>query len=57
MSASLSVTEKTEMNDKTLSAIILCLRDKVLREVASETTAVSLWTKRDSLYKIKSLAH
>jgi hypothetical protein len=57
MSASLSVTEKTEMNDKTLSAIILCLRDKVLREVASETTAISLWTKRDSLYKIKSLAH
>jgi hypothetical protein len=57
MSTSLSAAEKIEMNDKALSAIILCLGDKVLREVASETTTVSMWTKLDSLYMTKSLAH
>ncbi|MCI85562.1 hypothetical protein A2U01_0106841, partial [Trifolium medium] len=28
MSASLSASEKSEMNDKAVSTIILCLRDK-----------------------------
>ncbi|MCI69417.1 ubiquitin-protein ligase, partial [Trifolium medium] len=37
------------MNDKAVSAIILCLGDKVLREVARETSAVLLWTKLDAL--------
>jgi len=45
------------MNDKAVSAIILFLGDKVLREVARETTAVSMWNNLDSLYMIKSLAH
>ncbi|MCI81738.1 cytochrome P450, partial [Trifolium medium] len=45
------------MNDKAVSAIILCLGDKVLREVARETSAVLLWTKLDSLYMTKSLEH
>ncbi|MCI33546.1 cytochrome P450, partial [Trifolium medium] len=57
MSAHLSAEEKTEMNDMAVSAIILCLGDKVLREVARETSAVLLWTKLDSFYMTKSLAH
>ncbi|MCI83314.1 ubiquitin-protein ligase, partial [Trifolium medium] len=38
MPATVTPAEKTEMNDKVLSAIILCLGDKVLREVAKEET-------------------
>jgi len=37
--------EKTEMVDKAMSAIVLCLRDKVLRDVAKEPTAASMWSK------------
>ncbi|KAK2414619.1 alpha carbonic anhydrase [Trifolium repens] len=57
MPANLSDAEKTEMDEKAHSAIILCLGDKVLREVAKEKTAVEMWTKLDSLYMTKSLAH
>jgi hypothetical protein len=53
MHATLTPVEKTEMNDKALSVIILCLGDKVLREVARETTAVAMWIKRGSLYMSK----
>ena len=42
MPAHLTLVEKTEMNDNAVSAIILCLGDKVLREVARETTVVSM---------------
>ncbi|MCH84154.1 acylamino-acid-releasing enzyme, partial [Trifolium medium] len=38
MSVHLSAAEKSEMNDKAISAIILCLSDKVLIEVARETS-------------------
>ncbi|MCI94476.1 glutamate receptor 3.6, partial [Trifolium medium] len=48
MPAHLLAEEKTEMNDKAVSAIILCLWDKVLTEVARETSAVRMWTKLDS---------
>jgi len=51
----MSRAEKTEMVDKAMSAIVLCLRDKVLREVAKETT--SMWLKFEYLYMTKSLAH
>ena len=57
MPAHLTPAEKTEMNDKAVSAIILCLGDKVLREVARETIVVSMWNKLDSLYMTKSLTH
>lgn len=57
MPTHLTPVEKAEMNDKAVSAIILCLGDKVLREVSRETTAVSMWNKLDSLYMTKSLAH
>ncbi|KAK2370053.1 hypothetical protein QL285_083139 [Trifolium repens] len=56
MSATLSNAEKTEMDEKALSSIILCLGDKVLREVARETSAAAMWSKLDSLYMTKSLA-
>ncbi|GAU10233.1 hypothetical protein TSUD_417410 [Trifolium subterraneum] len=57
MSATLSDTEKAEMDGKALSAIILCLADKVLREVAKEKSAAAMWTKLDKLYMTKSMAH
>ncbi|KAK2417659.1 alpha carbonic anhydrase [Trifolium repens] len=56
MPATLSDAEKTEMDEKALSSIILCLGDKVLREVARETSAAAMWSKLDSLYMTKSLA-
>jgi hypothetical protein len=58
MSANLSGQEKTRMDEKALSSnIILCLDDKVLREIAREKSAATLWTKLDSKYMTKSLAH
>lgn len=53
----MSQAEKTEMVDKARSAIVLCLGDKVLRDVAKEPTAASMWSKLESLYMTKSLAH
>jgi len=53
----MSQAEKTEMVDKARSAIVLCLEDKVLRDVAKESTATSMWSKLESLYMTKSLAH
>ena len=47
----------TEMVDKARSAIVLCLGDKVLREVAKEPTRSSIWSKLESLYMTKSLPH
>jgi len=57
MPASLTQAEKREMIDKAKSAIVLCLRDKVLRDVAREVAAASMWAKLESLYMTKSLAH
>ena len=53
----MSQAEKTEMVDKARSAIVLCHGDKVLRDVAKEPTATSMWSKLESLYMTKSLAH
>ncbi|KAK2387677.1 alpha carbonic anhydrase [Trifolium repens] len=57
MSATLSDAEKTEMDEKALSSIILCLGDKLLREVAREASAAAMWSKLNTLYMTKSLAH
>jgi len=57
MPTHLTPVEKTELNDKAVSATILCLGDTMLREVARETSVVSMWNKLDSLYMTKSLAH
>ena len=53
----MSRAEKTEMVDKTRSAIVLCLGNKASREVAKEPTAASMWSKFEYLYMTKSLAH
>jgi len=53
----MSQAEKTEMVDKARSVIVLCLVDKVLRDVVKEPTAASMWSKLESLYMTKSLAH
>jgi len=56
MHTHLTPAKKIEKNDKAVSVIILCFGDKVLREVARETNAASMWNKIDSLYMTKSLA-
>ena len=53
----MSRAEKTKMVDKARSSIILCIGDKVLRDVAKEPTAESMWSKSESLYMTKTLAH
>ena len=49
--------KRDEIFERAHSAIILNLGDKVLREVARETTAAGIWTKLESLYMTKSLAN
>ena len=51
------VAKKAEIEAKAHSAIVLCLGDKVLREVAKETTARGIFTKLEGLYMTKSLAN
>ena len=46
-----------EIHAKAHSVVILCLGDKVLREVSKETTAAGILTKLESLYMTKSLAN
>ncbi|GKD54988.1 hypothetical protein Tco_1288375, partial [Tanacetum coccineum] len=48
---------KAKLNKKAHSVIILCLGNKVLREVTAETTTTEVWTKLETLYMIKSLAN
>ncbi|GKA00483.1 retrovirus-related pol polyprotein from transposon TNT 1-94, partial [Tanacetum coccineum] len=48
---------KAELNKKDHSAVILCLGNKVLREVTGETTAAGVWSKLENLYMTKSLAN
>nr|GEW28821.1 retrovirus-related Pol polyprotein from transposon TNT 1-94 [Tanacetum cinerariifolium] len=48
---------KAELNKKAHSAMILCLGNKVLREVTRETTAAEVWSKLETLYMTKSLAN
>ncbi|GKF46900.1 hypothetical protein Tco_0136702 [Tanacetum coccineum] len=48
---------KAELNKKAHSAVILCLGNKVLREVTRETTAARVWSKLKTLYMTKSSAN
>ena len=57
LSADLSPKQKTKIMEKAHSAIILCLGDRALREVAREKTAAAIWTKLENLYMTKSLAN
>ncbi|GKC03064.1 hypothetical protein Tco_0994674 [Tanacetum coccineum] len=49
--------EKAALMKKAYSTLIICLGDRVLREVTKETTAAGIWTKLTSLYMTKSLAN
>lgn len=57
MLACLTKAEKTEMVDKVRNIIILCLRDKFLKEFSKKKTSTLMWEKLESFYLIKSLAH
>ncbi|GKG31972.1 hypothetical protein Tco_0426922 [Tanacetum coccineum] len=54
--ADMEAQAKAELNKKAYSTVILCLGNKVLREVTGEMTAVGVWSKLETLYMIKSLA-
>ncbi|GKC76208.1 hypothetical protein Tco_1126982 [Tanacetum coccineum] len=55
--ADMEAQTKAELNKKAHSAVILCLGNKVLREVTGETTAMGVWSKFETLYLTKSLAN
>ncbi|GKA93480.1 retrovirus-related pol polyprotein from transposon TNT 1-94 [Tanacetum coccineum] len=55
--ADMEAGEKVALMKKAYSTLILCLGDRVLREVTKETTAAGIWTKLTSLYMTKSLAN
>ncbi|GKF53654.1 hypothetical protein Tco_0160564, partial [Tanacetum coccineum] len=55
--ADMEAGEKAALMKKAYSILILCLEDRVLREVTKETTAAGIWTKLTSLYMTKSLAN
>ncbi|GKA15639.1 retrotransposon protein, putative, ty1-copia subclass [Tanacetum coccineum] len=55
--ADMEAEAKAELNKKAHSAVILCLGNKVLREVTGETTAAGVWSKLETLYMTKSLAN
>nr|GEZ01906.1 retrovirus-related Pol polyprotein from transposon TNT 1-94 [Tanacetum cinerariifolium] len=46
---------KFELNKKAHNTVILCLGNKVLREVTGETTVAGVWSKLETLYMTKSL--
>lgn len=54
---SLSAEAKETLLEKAHSTIILCLSDKVVREVAREKTAAGVWMKLESLYMTKSFTN
>ncbi|GJZ17844.1 retrovirus-related pol polyprotein from transposon TNT 1-94 [Tanacetum coccineum] len=55
--ADMEAEVKAELNKKAHSAVILCLGNKILREVTGETTAAGVWSKLETLYMTKSLAN
>nr|GFC41837.1 zinc finger, CCHC-type [Tanacetum cinerariifolium] len=55
--ANIKAQTKVELNKKAHSALILCLGNKVLREVTGETTASGVWSKLETLYMTTSLAN
>ncbi|GJY58439.1 hypothetical protein Tco_0458331 [Tanacetum coccineum] len=55
--ADMEAGEKTALMKKAYSTLILCLGDRVLREVTKETIAAGIWTKLTSLCMTKYLAN
>ncbi|GKF85546.1 hypothetical protein Tco_0253373, partial [Tanacetum coccineum] len=48
--ADMEAGEKAALMKKAYSTLILCLGDRILREVTKKTTAAEIWTKLTSLY-------
>jgi len=57
LDAKLEERDKKILMDKTHSAIILSLGDKVLRQVSKEKTIAGIWSKLEGLYMIKPLVN
>ncbi|GJR02951.1 hypothetical protein Tco_0525935 [Tanacetum coccineum] len=55
--ANMKADEKAALMKKAYSILILCLGDRVLREVTKETSVAGIWMKLTSLYMTKSLAN
>ncbi|GKA81838.1 hypothetical protein Tco_0788530 [Tanacetum coccineum] len=55
--ADMEAQTKAGLNKKAHSSVILCLGNKVLREVIGKTTAVGVWSKLKNLYMTNSLAN
>ncbi|GKD43945.1 retrovirus-related pol polyprotein from transposon TNT 1-94 [Tanacetum coccineum] len=55
--ADMEAQGKAELNKKAHSAVILCIGNKVFREVTGETNAAGVWSKLENLYMTKSLAN
>ncbi|GJV36050.1 hypothetical protein Tco_1408527 [Tanacetum coccineum] len=55
--ADMEAEAKAKLNKKAHSVVILCLGNKVSREVTAKTTAVRVWSKLEALYMTKSLAN
>ena len=49
--------EWSDINDRALSGIRLCLEDDVLFNIVLEKTVAGLWTKLEKLYMTKSLTN
>ncbi|KAL8496305.1 hypothetical protein ACS0TY_020137 [Phlomoides rotata] len=45
---------RSEIQEKAHSAIILCLGDRVLREVTRETTDLGVWKRLEALYETEA---
>ncbi|GJW24820.1 retrovirus-related pol polyprotein from transposon TNT 1-94, partial [Tanacetum coccineum] len=52
-----TATLKTDVYKKAHSALLLCLDNKVLREVNKEDSAAGVWLKLETFYMTKSLAN
>ncbi|GJZ44222.1 retrovirus-related pol polyprotein from transposon TNT 1-94 [Tanacetum coccineum] len=55
--ADMEAEAKAKLNRKSHSAVILCLGNKVLREVTGETIVAEVWSNLEALYMTKSLAN
>ncbi|GKB70506.1 retrovirus-related pol polyprotein from transposon TNT 1-94 [Tanacetum coccineum] len=55
--ADMEAGEKAALMKKAYITLILCLGDRVLREVTKKTTATGIWTKLTCIYMTKSLAN
>ena len=53
----MTYNEWSDMDERALSGIQLCLVDDVLFNIVSEKTAAGLWTKLEKLYMTKSLTN